>query len=157
METEAVIEKRNMQFSRFSRLNLEKIPTYAFYEISESSLDLYRMREYVVVGMICGTALTHRRNNIAARFNQLASEIEEDCMMVSSSTQISLHLSFQEIIGMGSEVIPLLVRRLDRTPNFWLKALEVITSHNPIPKKDRGYVNKEIVHWKNWARENNYA
>ena len=163
METAIITEKPNTQFSKFSKLNLEKIPTYVeFYSIWDKNIaepleDLYRMREFVVVGLTCGTALTHWGDNIAARFEQLSSEIEEDCMMVSSPSQISLHPSYQEIIGMGSQVIPLLIKRLDKTPNFWFKALEAISSHNPIPKQDRGYVIKEISHWKNWARENNYA
>ena len=163
METAIITEKPNTQFSRFSRLNLEKIPDYvALYKIGDSAItesfqDIYRMREYYIFGLTRGTALTHRKDNIAARFNQLASEIEEDCMMVSFSTLISLHPSYQEIIGMSSQAVPLLIKRLDTTPNFWFKALEAIAGYNPIPKQDRGYVNKEIAHWKNWAREKKYA
>lgn len=162
METAIITEKPNTQFSRFSRLNLEKIPTYvAFNKIWGSSMsepleDLYRMREFVIVGLICGTALTHWENNIAARFEQLSEEVFEECMMVSSPSQIALHPSYQEIIGLGKNAIPLLIRKLDEVPTMWFWALEAITGVNPVPKKHKGKVSVMVQDWKNWAKENAY-
>ena len=95
------------------------------------------------------------KENLAIRFNQLSSEVIEDCMMVSSPTNIALHPSYQKIIGMGEEVLPLLLKKLDETPIFWFWALEAITGINPIPKSHRGNIPKMVKDWIKWANANN--
>jgi hypothetical protein len=157
MKASILEEKTLPKYSQYSNLHLTRIPPY-FVNQSHGNLEaIYKIRESVILEITCSTVLTYRDDNIASKFNQLASEVEEDCMMLSSTTQISLHPSYQQIIGIGKKVIPLLITRLDKTPNFWFKALESITGRNPIPKQDRGYLNKEKAHWKNWAKENDYV
>jgi len=154
----SILEKKTLpKYSPYSNFNLTRIPPYFISQSFGNLEEIYKRREFVILDITCSTALTHRDGNIASRFNQLASEVEEDCMMLSSTTQISLHSSYQQIIGIGKKVIPLLITRLDKTPNFWFKALESITGRNLIPKQDRGYLNKEKAHWKNWAKENDYV
>ena len=157
METTVFKEKTLPQYSQYSKFHLTQIPPYFSSQSSGNLEEIYERREFVILNITCSTALTHRESNTATRFNQLAAEVEEDCMMVSFSSQIALHPSYQEIIGMGKEILPLLIQKLDETPIFWFLALEAITGINPVPKSHRGYVPKMVKDWKKWANENNYG
>ncbi len=150
-------EKSLTKFSRFSNFNLTQIPPYLFLRsfdhrgVVDSLEEIYWIRENVIFNLTCSPALTHRENNIAARFSQLASEVIEDCMMVSSPTKIALHPSYQEIIGMGKKALPLLIKKLDETPIFWFWACEAIAGINPVPKSHRGNIPEMVKDWKKWA------
>lgn len=163
MEEAILIKKTLPKYSQFSNFHLTQIPPYLVYpsfdtkDVTDHLGEIYKIREYVIFNLTCSPALTHRENNIAARFNQLASEVIEDCMMISSPTQIALHPSYQEIIGMGKNIFPLLIKKLDETPIFWFWALEAIAGINPVPKSHRGNIPEIVKDWKKWANTNNYA
>jgi hypothetical protein len=156
MEEVVINEKTLPGYSRYSNFYLTQIPAYLAYLSLDNLEKIYKIRENVIFNLTCGNALTHRENNIATRFNQLASEVIEDCMMVSSPTQIALHPSYQEIIGMGEKVLSLLIRKLDETPIFWFWALEAIAGLNPVPKPHRGNIPEMVKDWKEWINANNY-
>ncbi len=157
MEITALQEKTLSKYSQYSNFHLTQIPPYLVYQSFGNIEEIYLKRELVILDLTCSTALTHRKNNIATRFIQLASEVEEDCMMVSISTHIALHPSYQEIIGMGEKVIPLLIKKLNETPVFWFWAIEAIAGINPVPKSHRGNIPEMVKDWKKWANVNNYA
>ena len=46
--------------------------------------------------------------------------------------------SYQRIIGLGSAVVPLLLRELERQPDHWFWALKAITGADPVPAASRG-------------------
>ena len=77
-------------------------------------------------------------------------------MMVSSPTQIALHPSYQEIIGMGEKALPFLFKKLDETPIFWFWALEAITGVHPILPSQQGKMGEMAKVWLSWAEENGY-
>lgn len=163
MEEAILIGKTLPKYSRFSNFHLTQIPPYLVYpsfgteDVTDHLKNIYITRECVIFNLTCSPALTHREDNIATRFNQLASEVIEDCMMISSPTQIALNPSYQEIIGMGKNILPLLIKKLDETPIFWFWALEAIAGINPVPNSHRGHIPKMVKDWKKWANTNNYA
>lgn len=157
MEEAVINEKTLPRYSRYSNFHLIQIPPYLAYLSLGNLEEIYKIREDVIFDLTCSTALTHRENNIATRFNQLAFEVIEDCMMVSSPTQIALHPSYQEIIGMGEKVLSLLIKKLDETPFFWFWALEAIAGINPVSKPHRGNIPEMVKDWKEWINANNYA
>ncbi|MEK0337950.1 MAG: hypothetical protein QQN41_11010 [Nitrosopumilus sp.] len=149
--------------SLYSNFDLIDVPSYIapseyFGSHSEKPLgSSYKLRDTCLYDLTVGAALTYWNDNIATKFNQLASEVEDDCVMVSSPSQIILHKSYQEIIGLGSKVIPFLINRLDSTPSFWFMALEAIAGENPVPMNQRGYLEKEIAAWRDWALAQGYG
>lgn len=90
------------------------------------------------------------------QFEYLSSAIEQECIMVSSPSQIAMHPYYQKIISFGKKAIPLLIKKLDNTPTYWFWALEEISGTNPVPVIHRGNIPEMIKLWKNWAKENGY-
>ncbi len=74
--------------------------------------------------------------------------------MLSSTTGRAMHPAYQQIIGMGKEAIPLLLRGLDQQePEHWFWALAAITGEDPVPPGDRGNVRRIADAWLRWGRQ----
>src|SRR5438876_12243063 len=65
------------------------------------------------------------------RFRRLAAEWDSATAYLSSMEQAAKHPAYQEIIGMGKDVVPLLLRDLEQTERHWFIALNKITGANP--------------------------
>ena len=75
----------------------------------------------------------------------------------SSSTQISGHPAYQELIALGTAALPFLFRDLEQTGDGHLsKALTAITGAHPVPAEDRGKIRNVAEAWLRWARENGH-
>ena len=70
---------------------------------------------------------------------------------------MSQHPAYQEIISMGTQIVPLLLSKLKRNPLYWLSALTAITGKNPIKPEQRGRVKQMASAWINWGRNQGYA
>ena len=60
-------------------------------------------------------------------FNVLADKWEKETAYYSFMEQMVQHYSYQLILGMGEEAIPLIMRRIERQGGLWYHALETIT------------------------------
>ena len=74
----------------------------------------------------------------------------------SSSRIRDNHPAYQEIIGLGQAVVPLLLRDLEINRRHWFTALAVITGADPIPEEDAGNIPRMAEAWLRWGRENGY-
>ncbi len=99
------------------------------------------------------SALTIDKSVEESRFRALVRKWKEDTQFLSSITDMAIHPSYQQIIGMGKDALPLLVDELRREPDHWFWALEAITGENPVPVTDRGNVAKMTQAWLNWAEQ----
>ena len=97
-------------------------------------------------------------------FNVLANKWEKETAYYSLMGQMVQHYSYQLILGMGEEAIPLIMRRIERQGGLWYHALETITGL-PSPagktnlKTDGWYtvdVNEVNAAWLQWGREQGY-
>jgi hypothetical protein len=75
---------------------------------------------------------------------------------ISSSSDLAAHPAFQEIVGMGPAVIPLLLRELEHRTGHRHRALRRITGADPVPPADRGTIDKAAEAWLGWGRERGY-
>ena len=71
------------------------------------------------------------RETTVEKFQSLVNEWKNDTQLMSSTTGMILHKAYQEIIGMGPVVIPLIVRELEKTPDHWFAALKALTGIDP--------------------------
>ena len=71
-------------------------------------------------------------------------------------TQMAMHPAYQRIIGLGPEVIPLILKELEREPAHWFWALYALTGEDPVPSKDRGKLDKMAQAWLKWGQEHGY-
>src|SRR5260370_34672396 len=90
------------------------------------------------------------------RFRRLKATWIAETAYLSSSTDISNHPAFLEIVSLGEAVVPLILRDLDQRPRFWAWALSQITGANPVPESDRRNVAKMREAWLRWGREKGY-
>lgn len=72
---------------------------------------------------------------------------------LSSATEMATHPAYQQIIGLGRDAVPLLLRELQREPDHWFWALKAITGVDPVEPRQRGQIGEMAEAWLRWARE----
>ena len=96
-------------------------------------------------------------SEVIDKFYTLATEWQSELAGRSSTAQMSQHPAYQEIINMGSKVVPLLLSELQKNPLYWLAALNAITGENPIKPEQRGRVKQMASAWIEWGKDRGYA
>ncbi len=105
-----------------------------------------------------------RTDELESTFNVLADKWEKETAFYSFMGQMAQHYSYQLILKMGEEAIPLILRRIERQGGLWYHALESISgipSPSGIAKLNtEGWhtVNVKAVNaaWLEWGREQGY-
>lgn len=90
--------------------------------------------------------------SVEQRFSRLAQEWRRETEMLSSITQKSTHRAYQNIIGLGRDALPCILRELERQPDHWFWALKAITGVDPVPVEHRGKLVEMAKDWIDWAR-----
>lgn len=94
--------------------------------------------------------------DIEADFQRLAIEWKQETAHLSSIVTIAQHRAYQEIIGMGTDAIPFILRDLEESPSQWFWALREISGESPVRPVDRGDVDAMAAAWLDWGRRNLY-
>jgi hypothetical protein len=89
-----------------------------------------------------------------SQFDRWVEAWKRDTRYSSSMTKIVLHPSYQAIIGMGSEALPLIFEELRRQGGHWFWALHAITQENPVP--DGADYGTAAHTWLAWGRARGY-
>ena len=90
---------------------------------------------------------------LSERFRRLAAEWKEQSRYLSNSAQMAMLRPYQQIIGMGPIVVPLLLEELRREPDHWFWALEAITERDPLLPEAKGKVRQMAEAWVRWGEE----
>ena len=77
----------------------------------------------------------------------------KDTAHVSNIGKKALHPAYQEVIGMGKPVVPLLLAELRRELDDWFWALHAITGAQPMPSECRGNLKKMADAWLKWGSD----
>ena len=93
---------------------------------------------------------------IEAEFERLATEWKQETAHLSSMVTIAEHRAYQEIIGMGKDAIPFILRDLEVSPSQWFWALRSMAEESPVRPEDRGDVDAMTAAWLDWGRRNLY-
>ena len=97
--------------------------------------------------------ITRRPQGDAGKFQSLAETWRREVKFLSSVTEMVLHPAYQRIIGMGTAVVPHLLRELESRPDHWFWALTAITGADPVKPEDRGKLRKMTEAWLRWGKE----
>jgi hypothetical protein len=89
---------------------------------------------------------------VRARFDALAQQWRAETEFASAPHALFMHPAYQEIIGLGPAVLPLILRDLAETHDHWFWALRAITGENPVPVDERGRVSQMAECWLEWGR-----
>jgi len=93
---------------------------------------------------------------VAQALSALIDRWRTETSQISSSTERILHPAYQQIIGMGPEVVPLLLKELRDNGGHWFWALSCITRENPVSDEDEGNVPKMRDVWLDWGKNKGY-
>lgn len=85
-------------------------------------------------------------------FEDLKSEWKSKSQYMSNSARIATVWEYQQIIGLGPQVVPIILAELERETDHWFWALEAITGINPVNREDAGNVAKMAGVWLAWGR-----
>ncbi len=93
---------------------------------------------------------------VEARFRRLATVWHRETDYLSSMEDAESHPAYQEVIGLGPLVVPLLLRDLEENHTHWFAALKAITGAWPAPESAAGDIPKMAEAWLRWAKDNGY-
>jgi hypothetical protein len=93
------------------------------------------------------------QRSLAERFQEQADKWERETAFLSATPMIVMHESYQAIMSIGPDMVPILLRDMQKTRRQWFWALRHLEPNaDPIPSKDHGNVDKMIEAWVEWGR-----
>lgn len=96
------------------------------------------------------------QHELASGFHDLAERWREETEFSSSVTALFMHPAYQEIIGLGRDVLPFIIQDLAVTGSNWFWALRAISGENPVPPEERGQVDRMTARWLEWGHMHGY-
>ena len=97
------------------------------------------------------------RHSLGERFADLAATWRHDTAFTSSLHEIVMHRAYQQIIGLGPRVIPLILLDLQKQPDHWFWALKALTAADPVKPSDRGDIQRMADAWVEWGKMVRYS
>ena len=97
-----------------------------------------------------GEAIKAEKSPIEELFNSLSATWESETRHLSSLSEKAVHPAYQRIIGLGPQVVPILIERLRKKPGWWFWALRALTGVDPVPEASRGRPTLMAEAWTNW-------
>ena len=91
---------------------------------------------------------------LEAEFREHAQKWEQETKYSSSLEEMVIHPSYQRIVGMGRQVVPLLLRELQQAPQHWFWALHAISGEDPA--QGTTTLKDAVQAWLQWGRERRY-
>jgi hypothetical protein len=92
-----------------------------------------------------------------ARFRQLAAQWKAERLPHSSSTRLTDHPAYRDIIALGRRAIPWILAELEREPDHWFGALKRLTGADPVRAESRGNLDAMAADWLAWGRQQGYG
>lgn len=101
---------------------------------------------------------TFEESEVEKQFNESAAKWRKETGGYSTMIHIAGNNNYLDIIGLGPDVIPYILKDLVKEPDFWFVALEHIAKpkQNPVPKAHIGDLDKMAEDWIAWGKENKY-
>lgn len=119
-----------------------------------TALELPEGSEVDVIVMLSDMAA---KSEIGERFHTLATRWYAETALLSSVSEMAMHPAYQEVIGLGRNAVPFLLRELQQQPRHWFWALRAITGEDPVPPDQRGKIREMTAAWLQWGREQGYV
>ncbi len=94
--------------------------------------------------------------SIEQKFMRLRDEWKTKRGHHSDTVSLVTHAAYQQIIGMGRDAVPYLLRELALAPDRWYWALRAITCEDPVPTEARGNSKAMAQAWLEWGAAQGY-
>ncbi len=103
-------------------------------------------------GMMLASGVQQPDAALEREFSRLAEEWLDETSHLSNPVDKFMHPAIVQIIGMGKQVVPLLLQEVQKMSGHWFYALEHINRTNPVSSEDRWNVEKTAAAWLEWGR-----
>lgn len=94
--------------------------------------------------------------DVVGTFLRLREQWRAETLLIASPQTRILNPHYQRIIGLGPQVVPMLLAEMGRDPDCWHWALTAITGVNPIPPESKGDLAAVARAWIEWGHENGH-
>src|SRR5438552_12230182 len=91
------------------------------------------------------TPATRPTETVDERFRRLTAAWHDGVAHHSSTSIRNNHPAYHEIIRMGPEVVPLMLRDMEENHTHWFYALRQITGADPIPASAAGNIPRMVA------------
>jgi len=95
-------------------------------------------------------------DNLKRRFRSLTERWKTETQFTSTVIEIVTHPAYQQIIGMGPAIIPLILHQLAIEADHWFWALKAITGEDPVNENSRGKLMDMARAWLEWGESQGY-
>jgi hypothetical protein len=130
------------------------VPAHSLYE--QTSQEIVGGLAYMLHDFFFSSDDDRTETETHVEFERLAAEWKQETAHLSSPGMIATNRAYQEVIGMGKDAIPFILRDLEKSPAQWFWALGSITRESPVRPEDRGDVDAMTVAWLDWGRRNRH-
>jgi hypothetical protein len=89
---------------------------------------------------------------VEQRLRRLEAQWLADTQFLSDARRIIDHPAFRQIVALGREAVPTLLRDLQAQPSLWVWALSEMTGEDPVTPADAGNVRKMSDAWVAWGK-----
>ena len=90
---------------------------------------------------------------LALIFDALAMRWRRETGGMSVTSARYKHPAWKQILSLGREVVPEILRRIEQQPDHWHAALVELTGENPIPPGEKLTVSQVCARWVSWGQE----
>jgi len=94
-----------------------------------------------------------KKLKLEKEFRELTDAWRAETSMLSSTSDIVSNFNYYRIIGLGKDVVPLILRELQERGGQWFLALRALTNENPVNPEDVGNIKSMKRAWINWGKE----
>ena len=96
------------------------------------------------------------KTSTVEKFMHLVAEWKATRNQLNSGIEMFTNPPYQQIIGMGQEAVPLILKEVEKNLDHWFWALKAITGKDPVPPAHRGRLKLMARDWLNWAKIQGY-
>lgn len=96
------------------------------------------------------------KHGSADKFDRLTKVWRETRNDTGSVNEMCMNAAYQQIIGMGEDAVPLILRELEHEVDHWFWALAAVTGANPVPVEQRGRLRMMAEAWLRWGKDQGY-
>lgn len=93
--------------------------------------------------------------NKEEQFKSLTREWKRETAIVGHLSKIVMHPAYQRIMAMGPEVIPLILKELEREAGHWFWALHNLVPPGEDPAEGTTTIRDARRSWLDWGKKNN--
>lgn len=94
-------------------------------------------------------------NDLEKQFNALAEKWKEETGVYSTTYQKVINDSYLDIIALGKDVVPFILKDMENGQGHWHTALKALTRENPVPDEDMNNSKKIREAWVRWGINKN--